>query len=104
MVSNKELEYITNKGNIYLKETGNRIKKMVGELNCLLMGPIMKDNTQMENLLEWEDFNGVMENFTRVNGLTVKNMVLEFGKVLKEIHISENGKWVFLMVMEFIYG
>lgn len=79
--------FIIKKENTYLKEIGNRIKKMEGELNYLLMDPIMKDNISMVNLLEWEDFIGVMENFMKVNGLTVKNMVLEFGKVLKEILI-----------------
>lgn len=64
----------------------------------------MKDNILMGNHLEREDFLGVMESFMKGNGLTVKDMVLEFGKVLKEIHIQENGKWVFLMVREFIYG
>lgn len=79
--------YIIKKENIYLKEIGNLIKKMEGELNCLLKDLIMKENLKMENLLEWEDFIGIMVNFMKGNGLTVKNMVLEFGKALQVIHI-----------------
>lgn len=38
------------------------------------------------------------------NGLWDLNMVLEFGKVYKEIHILVNGLMVNLKDMEFTYG
>jgi hypothetical protein len=45
-----------------------------------------------------------MEKFMKDNGVREKNMVLDFGRDLKVIHILENGNWEFLMVMEFIVG
>ena len=60
---------------------------MEGELNYFIMDLIMKDSIRMGNHQEWVDFNGVMESIMKVNGLTVRNMVLVFGRVQKEIHI-----------------
>ena len=54
--------------------------------------------------MAWANFHGVMEKFMKDNGLREKNMVLDFGRGLKVIHISENGKWEFQMGMEFIVG
>ena len=64
----------------------------------------MKEIFQKANLMAWANFHGVMEKFMKDNGLREKNMVLDFGRGLKVIHISENGKWEFQMGMEFIVG
>lgn len=54
--------------------------------------------------MAWANFHGVMEKFMKDNGVRGKSMVLGFGRGPKVIHILENGKWEFLMVMEFIVG
>lgn len=64
----------------------------------------MKEIFQKANLMAWANFHGVMEKFMKDNGVRGKSMVLGFGRGPKVIHILENGKWEFLMVMEFIVG
>ena len=40
---------------------------------------------------EKEDFNGIMDKYTMVNGLMAKNKVVVSGKDLMVYHMSDNG-------------
>lgn len=48
----------------------------------------------MEQKKEKACFSGAMERFMMDNGIMVKRMVVECGKVLKAIHILGSGKMV----------
>lgn len=73
-------------------------------LNYFLMALSILDSIRMENLKELVNFNGKMTRLMKDNGSKGRNMVLEYGRDLKETLILENGKWGYQMVMVYING
>lgn len=91
MVRRMELEFIIKTRKASLKEFGLITKRTEEVLSYFLMAHSILDNIRMENLKELVNFNGKMMRLMKDNGYKERNMVLEFGKDLKEILILENG-------------
>lgn len=74
------------------------------DMNYIQMEIPIKEDLLTVIWKELEHIYGATEKYMKGNGYRVKSMDQECGKVLRKIHILENGIKEFQMDMEFILG
>lgn len=71
----------------YMKVNGLKIREMEMDLNNIKMGMCIKESFKIISQTEKERITGTIMRFMTDNGKMVGKMALEFGKVLKGIHM-----------------
>lgn len=64
----------------FMKEVGAMMKKKVKDMSFSLAKINTLANTEMANLMAWENMNGITDKFTKGSGKKAKDTALELGK------------------------
>jgi hypothetical protein len=89
---------------VFFKGSGKEILNMGWDTKNFKIYPNIEANIVMVNHKVMEHIYGLMDKYTRVNGLMDLNIIQECGGVFEEILILDNGNLDMQMDMEFILG